>query len=203
MTTTTNNGVLFDVRIKENVDQLAVQIISWMNAIGLSVGLICINAADVLLGGIMLSKALKNADILFGPPTDGWIIGFGLSFTFLFIQLLLWMVILRDGKITLRDAFPLLLAGIVAIADTFVDIAPEWLWITQSGELKTDLSAIAIGSFSLYDAVLWSILIASFIALGGSEVFNSLFVSSGKVKSVRNSRKSKKQKGNYKFEGNF
>jgi len=170
-----NAGVIYDKKIKQLIDQFAIQAISFVNALGLGTGLICINLADVILGGIMLSKGFEKADLVFGSPFDGWIIGFTISFSFLFIQLLLWMVILSDGKITLSDLPTLILAGIVGIADTVTDIVPEWLWLDAS-EIKNQLMSISLNNFNLFDVLLWCILIGSFVALGFSEMFNSLYI---------------------------
>ena len=170
-----NMTVIYDQKIKRAIDNFAIQAISFVNALGLGVGLICINLADVILGGIMLSQAFEKADLIFGNPYDGWIIGFTISFSFLFIQLLLWMVVLRDGKITLNELPALLLSGVILIADTIIDIVPEWLWI-DSSEIKNQLMSISLSNFNLFDVLLWCILTGSFVALGFSEMFNSLYI---------------------------
>jgi len=187
---------IYDNNVLQKTQDAAKQVTQMLNAMGLLVGIICLNLSDVLFGGLMMGMLLKNTDIIFGSPWDGWIFGFIISFSFWFIQILLWTRIFSNSiddykGVKLFSTLPaLLLAVIVAIVDTNIDTAPLYVWIVDSDVLAT-LQSINITSnmftrnMALDAIVVNSFVIGFYVVNMFSEVFNIWYLSTAFTKRSR------------------
>jgi len=167
---------IYNRQVKQSAAEIAKLVVSYINAGGMIIGIIAANLSDVIFGGIMLGILFKDINILFGPPTDGWTLGFIVSFAFWFIQMLMWQMIFEDDTISKKDAIPLILALIVAIADTNIDVAPLFMWIEVS-EIAVVLKGITLfGSYTLYNLTITSVIVGFYVVNGCSELFNAWYL---------------------------
>jgi len=166
----------YNLEVKNSAAYISKQIISYIHAVGMIIGIICANLADVIFGGIMLGLMLQGIDVIFGPPIDGWIIGFIASFAFWFIQLLMWSMIFDDNTVSVADLVPLILAVFVAIADTNIDVSPLFMWIESSAIAETLKSITVFGNVTLYSATLTSVIAGMYVVNGCSELFNAWYL---------------------------
>lgn len=171
---------------------IARQVVSAINAAGKIIGIVATNVSDVLFGGVMLGLLFKDIDLLFGPPIDGWLAGFTLSFAFWFIQLLMWQMVFDDGIITWGDMIPLTLAIVVAIADTNIDIAPVFVWVDAASISDTLREIPLFGGYTLYNVTITSLSIGFYIVNGCSELFNAWYFN--KHRSTKNPARSNANK---------
>ena len=182
---------VYDDAVLNKTQEFAKQAIQSINAVGLLVGIICINLSDVLFGGLMMGMLLRNIDIVFGSPWDGWLSGFMISFSFWFIQLLLWSRIFSNSADDYRgtklfSTLPaLVLAVIVAIVDTNIDTAPLYVWILNSDMHITLQSITVAGNLSLDTVVINSLVVGFYIVNMFSEVFNIWYLSTAFTKRSR------------------
>lgn len=167
----------YNPEVRQGAAYFAKQIISYINAVGMIIGIIATNLADVIFGGIMLGLLWKDVDIIFGPPLDGWMLGFIASFAFWFIQLLMWQMIFTDHTISKADLIPLVLAVFVAVVDTNVDVAPVFMWIEASSIAATLKEITIFGNVTLYNLTLTSVIAGLYIVNGCSELFNAWYFS--------------------------
>ena len=165
----------YDRNITQGTAYLAKQAITYINSIGMIIGIIATNLADVIFGGVMLGIVFQNIDILLGPPIDGWVLGFIASFAFWFIQLLMWQMIFEDNIVSKADIIPMVLALFVAVADTNIDISPVVLWIESSTIAPTLASITLFDNVTLYDFTLTSVIAGLYVVNGCSELFNAWY----------------------------
>ena len=186
---------IYDTQLLSNTREIAKQVIQWINAIGLMVGIIAINLSDVIFGGIMLSMILHDIDILFGIPMDGWFAGFVISFSFWFIQLVLWdrifsnsIIDWMDINVLLKNVPALVLAIIVAVIDTNIDSAPLFIWTLNVTALNT-LHSQTVFNKPVDEIVMVSLVVGFYIVNMFSEVFNVWYLSNTTMKYPRNNTK--------------
>lgn len=190
----------YDPEIKQGAAEAAKQIISYINAGGMIIGIIAANLADVIFGGIMLGMLFRDIDIIIGPPVDGWVLGFIVSFAFWFVQNLMWQRIFEDGEITTADVMPLILALVVALVDTNIDVAPAFLWI-ETSTIASSLRTIELfGSITLYDLTLSSAMVGLYLVNGCSELFNAWYFSKINTKRTQPKRVKPKQQSQSRIE---
>lgn len=176
-----SNGVVVFSAFRDLVGVITRNVIGTVNTTGLIAGVIVINLLDVVLGGIVLSNFFSNfqAELFsLGGSTariSGSVIGWMLSITFWYIQLLIWDLVLRDGKIDLKsDLVPIVAGCVVAILDTLIDTSIVIPISSQS----TFLRGIFYQGYDLHEAVTNIAVILVFIVTGLNELLNKMFLSS-------------------------
>jgi len=158
-------------------------------AFGLFVGAICLNAIDVLIGGLIISQVFREADFWFGSPWDGLLVGYTIGMAILFAQYVLWDTILKGG-ITPRDIFGIVLATTVAIGDVLIDITPVGMWLEQSWLRPTleSMPSLFGAGISLYEMFRNALTVSLLTLLGFGELLTVLYLRTANISTSNSPR---------------
>ena len=170
-----NRSVIYNEKARSTADSASRDIISWLNAFGLVAGQIALNLWDFVGGGLTVAGVFSQTIEVAGLKVPAFVIGVMISLMLWFIQLLLWMVILEDGRVSGKDIPFVVLALVVAVVDTNLDTSAVYLWLTSGSVVMTRLLEVRMMGTSVAAIVEFSLVIAVYIAGFFGELFNAVY----------------------------